>query len=113
MGTKIVTALACALALSGLAAAAAGAGSPAIGFAEDATKYSSDGGQALFTELNKLGTTSNRVAVFWDATQPATIQDKAFLDRMLPVAQAHNVQVVFAVYPKRALMAPTLEPVYI
>jgi hypothetical protein len=107
MGTKIVTALACALALSGLAAAAAGAGSPAIGFAEDATKYSSDGGQALFTELNKLGTTSNRVAVFWDATQPATIQDKAFLDRMLPVAQAHNVQVVFAVYPKRALMAPT------
>src|SRR5690349_25051562 len=82
------------------------AGNPAIGFAEDATKYAADGGNSLFTEFGKLGTTSNRVAVFWDATQPSTIQDQAFLDHMIPVAQAHNIQVVFAIYPKRSLQAP-------
>ena len=107
MRTKISTALACTLALAALAAAAADAGNPAIGFAEDATKYSADGGQSLFSEMSKLGTTSNRVAVFWDATQPTTIQDQPFLDRMIPVAQAHNVQIVFAIYPKRSLQAPT------
>jgi hypothetical protein len=103
---KLSRALACALAVSGLAAAAASAGNPAIGFAEDATKYAADGGNTLFTEFGKLGTTSNRVAVFWDATQPSTIQDQAFLDHMIPVAQAHNIQVVFAIYPKRSLQAP-------
>jgi hypothetical protein len=107
--TRLITVLACLLAFAGLAAAAASAGNPAIGFAEDATKYSSDGGESLFTEMSKLGTTSNRVAVFWDATQPTTIQDQAFLDRMIPVAQKHGVQVVFAIYPKRALMAPTTQ----
>jgi hypothetical protein len=106
MYTRITTGLACALAACGLAAAVASAGNPAIGFAEDATKYSADGGEALFTEMTKLGTTSNRVAVFWDATQPATIQDQAFLDRMIPVAQAHKVQIVFAIYPKRSLQSP-------
>jgi hypothetical protein len=105
--TTIATVLACALAFCGLAVATAHAGNPAIGFAEDATKYGSDGGESLFTEMGTLGTTSNRVAVFWDATLPTTIQDRAFLDQMLPVAQAHNVQIVFAIYPKRALMAPT------
>jgi hypothetical protein len=106
---KLSRALACVLAFSGLAVAAASAGNPAIGFAEDATKYSADGGERLFTELGKLGTTSNRVAVFWDATQPTVIQDQGFLDRMIPVAQAHNVQVVFAIYPKRSLQAPNTQ----
>jgi len=85
---------------------AASAG-PRIGFAEDATKYADDGGNKLFTEMNKLGATTNRVAVFWNAGAPTTIQDQNFLDRMIPVAKAHNIQIVFAVYPEKALMAPT------
>ena len=92
------------LALAITGAAAAG---PEIGFAEDATKYADDGGAALFTEMNVLHTTMNRVAVFWNADDPATIQDQAFLDRMLPVAEAQNVQIVFAVYPLRPAQAPT------
>ena len=64
MRSRIVTMLACLIACAGLSAAAASAGNPAIGFAEDATKYAEDGGNVLFTEMNKLGTTSNRVAVF-------------------------------------------------
>jgi hypothetical protein len=85
----------------------AASATPRIGFAEDATKYADDGGNKLFTEMNKLGTTTNRVAVFWNSGAPTTIQDQNFLDRMIPVAKAHNIQVVFAVYPEKATMAPT------
>jgi hypothetical protein len=91
-----------ALAITGNAAAG-----PQIGFAEDATKYSDDGGAALFTEMNTLQTTTNRVAVFWNADDPATIQEQSSLDRMLPVAEAQGIQVVFAVYPLKPTQAPT------
>ena len=92
--------------------AAAAAAGPQIGFAEDATKYADDGGDALFDEMNKLLTTTNRVAVFWNADQPTAIQDQAFLDRMIPVAKAHDIQVVFAVYPMQgdAWRRPTRRP---
>jgi len=99
---KLAAAIIGALALIITGAAAAG---PQIGFAEDGTKYANDGGAQLFTEMNSILTTSNRVAVFWDGSQ--NIVDQAFLDRMIPVAQAHHVQVVFAVYPQRATLAPT------
>ncbi len=95
-----------ALALVITGAAAAG---PLIGFAEDATKYADDGGARLFDEMNKLQTTTNRVAVFWNADAPTTIQDQSFLDRMIPVAKAHHIQVVFAVYPLKATQAPTTQ----
>ncbi len=90
-----------------LASAGAASAGPRFGFAEDATKYASDGGNALFTEMDKLGATTNRVAVFWNSSAPTTIQDEAFLDRMIPVAKKHGTQVVFAVYPEKAAMAPT------
>jgi hypothetical protein len=92
------------VALAWSAAAAAG---PQLGFAEDATKYSDDGGDKLYAEMNKLGATVNRVAVFWDADEPTTIQEQGFLDRMVPVAARHGIQLVFAIYPKRAVTAPT------
>jgi hypothetical protein len=99
---KLAAAIVGALALIITGTAAAG---PQIGFSEDGTKYAGDGGARLFTEMNAISATSNRVAVFWDGTQ--TIVDQAFLDRMIPVAKAHNVQVVFAIYPQRASLAPT------
>jgi len=92
------------LALAITGAAAAG---PQMGFAEDATKYADDGGSALFTEMNTLQTTTNRVAIFCNADDPSTIQDEVFLDRMLPVAEAHNIQIVFAVYPLKPTQAPS------
>lgn len=101
---KLVAAIIGALALVITGAAAAG---PQIGFAEDATKYADDGGARLFTEMNKLQTTTNRVAVFWNADAPTTIQDQGFLDRMIPVAQIHHIQVVFAIYPLKPTQAPT------
>ena len=78
-----------------------------FGYAEDATKYADDGGDKLFGLMNGQGTTTNRVAVFWNADAPTTIQDQSFLDRMIPVARKHDVQVVFAIYPLRATQAPT------
>jgi hypothetical protein len=53
-----------------------------VGFACDATKYG--GGAQLFDKLKAVEATESRVAVFWDPTQPDTIQEKPFLDRMLP-----------------------------
>ncbi|HET7145664.1 MAG TPA: hypothetical protein VFI10_00590 [Gaiellaceae bacterium] len=104
MKTSAVAAIlgACVLAFAGAAAAG-----PNIGFAEDATKYAEDGGAHLFDGMSSFQTTTNRVAVFWNADAPSTIQDQAFLDRMIPVAQSHDIQVVFAIYPMRATMAPT------
>jgi hypothetical protein len=99
---KLAAAIVGALALVITGAAAAG---PQIGFSEDATKYADDGGARLFTEMNAINATSNRVAVFWDGTQ--TITDQAFLDRMIPVAKSHGIQVVFAIYPQKASLAPT------
>ncbi|MES1247460.1 MAG: hypothetical protein ABUS54_07295 [Actinomycetota bacterium] len=101
-----------ALALMTSVASAAPTASPSVngmnfGFAEDATKYADDGGDKLFTEMNKLSTTTNRVAVFWNADAPTSIQDQSFLDRMIPVAKKHNIQVVFAIYPLKAAMSPT------
>jgi hypothetical protein len=101
---RFVAAIIGVIALVSAGAAIAG---PQIGFAEDASKYSDDGGAALFTEMNTLQTTTNRVAVFWNADDPTTIQDQDFLDRMMPVAEAHDIQVVFAVYPQRPTQAPT------
>ena len=76
--------------LLGLALAFAGAARADVqyGVAEDAGKYANDGGAAFFTTLGDLGMTQNRIAIFWDATEPTTIQEKAFLDRSMPQAAA-------------------------
>ncbi len=84
-----------------LAFAGGAAAGPKIGFAEDATKYAPDGGATLFDEMNHLGTTTNRMAVFFASDAPTTIQDEAFLRRSVPVAIAHGIQVVFDVYPRK------------
>ena len=66
-----------ALASAGAALTFAGAatGVPVIGAAEDGTKYAADGGAALFGTMSSFGLTSNRVSVYWNFNEPATIQD--------------------------------------
>jgi hypothetical protein len=85
------------------AALAAGAGAaPNIGFADDATKFSDDGGAQLLGRLREVGAVENRVAVYWDPADPNTIQQQDFLDRMMPAADASGVRIVFSVYPRGA-----------
>ena len=92
-----------ALASAYLALALAGAASSTtFGVADDAGKYAEDGGAGFFTMLTQLGMTENRIAVFWDPSQPNTIMDQAFLDRAVPEAQRRGIDVMFAVYPLKA-----------
>jgi hypothetical protein len=42
------------------------------------------------------------MAVFWDPANPTTIVDQAFLDRAVPQATRHGVEVIFALYPLKA-----------
>jgi hypothetical protein len=91
-----------ALAVSACTIAGGAAGSPRFGVADDAGKYSDDGGAAVYKTLSDIGMTDNRMVVLWDASRPAEIVEKPFLDRALPVAEAHGIRVVFAVAPRRA-----------
>src|SRR5438132_3153239 len=94
--TAVLASACAALALSGAAS------STTFGVADDAGKYADDGGAGFFTMLTQLGMTENRMAVFWDPSQPNTIVDQAFLDRAVPQAQKRGIDVVFAIYPLKA-----------
>jgi hypothetical protein len=94
--TAVLASACLALALAGAAS------STTFGVADDAGKYAEDGGAGFFTMLTQLGMTENRMAVFWDPTQPDTIVDQAFLDRAVPQAQKRGIDVMFAIYPLKA-----------
>jgi len=96
----------CALLLAtlcaGLATAASGGAALRFGAAEDAAKYVWDGGRWLDLQMRALGMTENRVTVTWDPAQPAVIEERQYLDRMMPVSAAAGISVVLAVYPAGA-----------
>src|SRR5262249_19056251 len=58
------------------------------GFADDATKFADDGDAQLFAKLRESGAAENRVAVYWDPSDPTSIQQQDFLDRMIPATEA-------------------------
>ena len=96
---RLSAALACACAALVLAG---GASSTTFGVADDAGKYANDGGAGFFDLLTQLGMSENRMAVFWDPANPTTIVDQAFLDRAVPAAARHGIEVMFAIYPLKA-----------
>lgn len=95
--------LLCALAAACLGASSARPATPLkIGVAEDAAKGHADGGAAFLSQLAGAGMSVVRMTVYWDATQPATIQEKAALDRALPVAAGRGVTVILSIVPRRS-----------
>src|SRR5256714_2322462 len=74
-----------------------------FGITDDAGKYAEDGGASFFSMLNDLAMNENRMTVRWDPASPTTIGDQAFLDRAIPQANARGIQVVFSIYPTKAL----------
>src|SRR5215208_1046552 len=72
-----------------------------IGVAEDAAKGHADGGAAFLSQLTGSGLSVVRVTVYWDERQPATIMEKAALDRALPVAASRGVTVILSIIPLR------------
>ncbi|HLY95275.1 MAG TPA: hypothetical protein VKP14_10550, partial [Gaiellaceae bacterium] len=93
-------AAACLVAL--IAASAAYAGKPgpvkpaklptiAWGVADDASKYSDDGGAWFDGLLKGANLTENRWTLSWDATNPTAIDELPFLVRAAPQAQAAGI----------------------
>jgi hypothetical protein len=95
-----------ALLVAGLAGSTAfgvhaqGPAPPVVGVADDGAKYADDGGASIYSRLHDLGMRENRFVVYYDYTQPATIQEQGFLDRSVSRAVNAGIDVVFAVYPR-------------
>lgn len=81
-------------------AGATGTG-PAFGVADDTGKFADDGGAAFDTGLMSGGMTESRWTVTFDG-DPSVIDDQAFLDRAVPVANADGVTVILSVFPALA-----------
>ncbi|MDQ4030465.1 MAG: hypothetical protein M3168_05430, partial [Actinomycetota bacterium] len=62
----------------------------------------------FYSQLGELGMTRNVVRITWDAGAPTALPREApQLDRLVAAAERHGVDVVFAVYVKRSVAAPT------
>jgi hypothetical protein len=85
-------------------AAPAAAGSPPVlyGVADDAGKYADDSGAAFYSRIAAAGFKADRFTVTWNPAAPMTIPEKVFLDRAVPEAAVHGVQIVMSVRPTRA-----------
>ena len=97
---NLAAALALVLALLVLAPGALA--DPGLGINDDAGKYS-NGDPLFFETMSSLGLTENVMTVLWDPSRPTEIAEQALLERALPVAAAHGIEVVLDVYPSKAL----------
>ena len=85
------------------------AGATDFGVTEDETKSNPP---AFYPQLAELGMKTNVISVTWDPDNPTALPaEAAQIDALLPVAQAHGVRVVFAVYQKRSAALPSGGPV--
>ncbi len=101
-------ALCCALLAVGAAGATTGRSSGAVaardvppinwGVADDASKYADDGGAWFYGQMQGANLVSDRWTVAWDASNPTAIKELPFIQRAAPVAQAHGIHVVLALY---------------
>ena len=103
MGRHTCAAVLCTAFFCTLAAPAAAApGSIRFGVADDTGKYEDDAGAAFYGRIAAVGLTSDRLTVTWDPANPTTIAEKPFLDRSVPEASLHGVDLVLSVRPARA-----------
>jgi hypothetical protein len=90
---------ACALTVTSEAAALG------VGITDDDPKSNPE---FFYSQLVELGMTRNVVRVTWDAAEPAALpQEAEQLDRLVASAERHGIEVVFAVYVRRATAVPT------
>ena len=80
-----------------------------FGVTEDETKSHPN---LFYPQLAELGMTKNVISVSWDPDNPTALPaEAAQIDALLPVAQAHGVRVVLALYQKRSAGLPSGGPV--
>ena len=77
-----------------------------FGAAEDAPKFVPDGGTALYSDMNDIGLSVDRVSVLWEPSDPFLIQRRSGIDRMVAQAEKSGVRIVFSVYPAHPQAAP-------
>jgi hypothetical protein len=73
-----------------------------VGVVDDRPVGSPDGGAAFFTVMNDVGLREVRLSLRWDPTAPATIENQAQIQSVLPVATLRGVRVVLSVAPAKA-----------
>ena len=78
------------------------AGATIFGVADNHPRYAADGGAYFFSLLDDLGFTADRVTLLWNADAPAAIPDAEGMDRMLPQAATHGIEIMVGLYPARA-----------
>jgi hypothetical protein len=86
----------------GLALTAAARADTVFGAADDFPKFAEDGGGLFYSRLTAAGLRKSRITVLWDPDRPTEIADRAFLERVVPLAPQHGAEVVFVIYPNRA-----------
>lgn len=73
-----------------------------FGAADDSAKFAEDGGGLFYSRLAAAGLKKNRITVLWNPDRPTEIVDRPFLERVVPLAPQHGVEIVFVIYPTRA-----------
>ena len=71
-----------------------------FGVAEDAGKYSDDGGKRVATDLNAVGMGEQRWTLLFDPANPTAITESAFLDRAVPVTQKLGSRIILSLFQK-------------
>ena len=101
--------MACLVALVAAGAAGAAPGKPSKemppigwGVADDASKYSDDGGVWFDGMLKGANLTENRWTLAWNPSNPTAIMELPFVQRAAPVSQAAGIHVVLALYSTQA-----------
>jgi hypothetical protein len=64
-----------------------------IGVVDDHAKGAEPG--FFFGQMSDIGLSEVRVTILWDPAAPLTIRDQAEIERMLPLAQARGIRVLF------------------
>jgi len=90
-----------------------------IGANDDSAKHADDGGVAMYGDMAGLGLRQTVIGVRFKPSESVVIQDKQFLDRVIPNAVASGLRVVLAVYPyppkeiEAGLGSPSLFAAYV
>ena len=85
--------LVCALAAASVVLAAS------FGANDDGATYAADDGEAFYTEMAGIGLRQSVISVRWTPSSAGAIPGADRLDKVVPVAVAHGIKVVFALYP--------------
>jgi hypothetical protein len=91
--TVIAAALVCAL------AAASGVLAAGFGANDDGALYAPDGGESFYATMSSVGLRQSVITVRWSPSAPAEIPNQEHIDRVVPIAVRHGIEVVLAVYP--------------